>query len=309
MKSLAPAARPSRLKTPRDATQPPTWRPGSPTRRPGRFLRKLSAALLVGLGLASPARALPITPAELQKKLAAGELVALIDLRSTDLFQKGHLPGAMNIPAALCQAKKLPPLGYVVVYDDGLSPDSAAAAAAELGRKPGIRADVLEGGLPAWETLGGQTTRPSGVQPEQLPMITYAKLEQLSPQDVVLVDLRRPHPPASGSAKAGARTPASPPLTDLGARFPGARIVRWPFDPPAIRKSGPGALTPPLFVLIDNADGQAAEMARTLKGNGILRFVILIGGEAILEREGRAGLQRHGAGLHLPVTLPTGSNP
>ena len=50
--------------------------------------------------------------------------------------------------------------------------------------------------------------------------------------------------------------------------------------------------TPPLLVLIDNGDGVAQTMARTLKANGLKRYVILTGGELILSRQGQAGLQR-----------------
>jgi len=50
------------------------------------------------------------------------------------------------------------------------------------------------------------------------------------------------------------------------------------------------------MVLIDGGgpDNSAQEMARTLKANGIKRVVILAGGEEILSRGGKPGLQRTG---------------
>lgn len=260
----------------------------------------MALAPLLVLALACPSRAFAVTPADLRQRIEGGEKITLIDVRSTEYFQKGHIPGAINVPAALCAAKKLPPLGTVVVYDAGLARESADAAAAALGRKPGLRVEVLEGGLAAWEMFKGGTTQSSGVQPEQLPMITYEKLKEVQTEDTVLVDLRNPEEPVAGRTKSAVLGPPLP-MTDLGAEFPKARIVKSPFNVAPTKKSGDGAGTPPLLVLIDNGDGTAQQMARALKANGNTRFVILAGGESILERQGRPGLQRKGSSLSAPV--------
>ena len=69
--------------------------------------------------------ALAISPAEVQRKLSAGEKLTLIDVRPTALFKQGHIPNAINLPAAVVPHKQLPALGRVVVYDEGLGPDTA----------------------------------------------------------------------------------------------------------------------------------------------------------------------------------------
>ena len=128
-------------------------------------------------------------------------------------------------------------------------------------------------------------------------MITYARLQQVQGADVVLVDLRPP-PPVVAKAAVGSAAP--PPLTDLQAEFPQARIVHSPFAAaPMQSKAVAAAAPPPLLVLVDNGDGQAQAMARTLKANGVTRFVILAGGEQILAVHGQAGLQRIGSSVNV----------
>lgn len=273
-----------------------------------RILGLLFIGTLSGVSNASA-----MTPSELAQLLAASEKITLVDLRGNAQYQQGHIPGAINIPAALCRDKNLPPLGRVVVYDDGLSPRSAAAAAAELNRKPGIQAEVLEGGLSAWEMAQGATTRGEGAQPEHLPIITYAKLKEIQADNVVLVDLRTPQSIDQSSTPSSPRAAALEPLTDLAREFPQVRVVRSPFESALSRLSAAASAPPPLLVLIDCGDGAAESMARTLRANGHTRFAILAGGELILKRQGQSGLRRAGNPASLPgytvESLPKNSNP
>lgn len=255
----------------------------------------LSAALLANRGAGA------VSPADLQARLAAGERLTVVDVRSAVLFQKGHLPGAINVPATLIPQKDLPPLGTVVVYDDGLGVDTATPAAVALSKKAGITAEALTGGYAAWETARGNTTSERGVKPEEIPVITYARLKAAASQDVVLVDLRQPVAVSGRQAKDAA------PLTDLQAEFPQARVITSPFDGAGQRKKS-GDAAPPLLVLIDSGDGSAQTMARTLKANGITRFAILAGGEEIITRKGQAGLQRSATTV-LSVPGPTTMSP
>lgn len=236
-----------------------------------------------------------ISPAEVQKQLAAGQRLTLVDIRSQVAFQAGHIPNAINIPAALVAQKQLPPLGKVVVYDDGLGSDSAAVAAAALNAKPGIEATPLDGGFAAWESSQtAASTRAAGLGPEELPLITYAQLKRAETNDVVLVDLRTAPTPATAAAPKSTAAPV--PLSDLAAEFPRARIVKSAAAP-AAAKLADGATTPPLLVLIDSGDGTAQATARTLKANGVKRFVILVGGEEMIARQGQPGLNRQGSSI------------
>lgn len=262
------------------------------------------------LGLCGAALALnawAVSPADIQKRLSAGERITLIDVRSTDVFKRGHIPNALNIPASLVPLKAVPPLGPVVVYDDGLGPDTASVAASALNQKPGITAEVLEGGFAAWQSAKAPTTATRGMQREEFPMITYDRLKRMPVQEIVLVDLRQPT--ASAAVNSQAKVVAQPP-TDLQSEFPGARVTRSPMDSGVVSKNHRAAAgKPPLLVLIDDGDAVAAQaMSRTLKANGIKRFVILAGGEQILARKGQPGLERSGGGFTTPSLVRPAAN-
>ena len=256
------------------------------------IVRALCAGLVAAFCLGSASEVRAITVARLQQQLAGGGKALLIDVRTPEAFAQGHLPGAINIPASLCPQKRLPPLGPVVVYSDGLgrgSSDSVQAAAAALAEKPGLSVDILEGGFAAWETAHGSTTRSPGLQKQQPNYITYAELKASQPAEVVLVDLRKP---AAGSpnSPSPAATGTTEPLTDLSREFPGMALAKSAAD--KALSTGGGA--PPLLVLIDSADGSAEAAARLLRAGGTRRYAILAGGELTLARKGQPGLQRGG---------------
>lgn len=268
----------------------------------------ISARWLGGAAVGFAVAAFAVSPAQVQQRLDAGEKITFVDVRLSGLFQKGHLPGAINIPSQLVPEKQLPPLGQVVVYDGGLGEEEVSAAAAALNQKHGITAEVLEGGYAAWEMAQTATTQPGGMRPEATPLITYAELKQAQSADVVLVDLRQSAPAADAPVAKVAAKIAAPPLTDLSAEFPQARVVQSPFASASPRmKTMAASSTPPLLVLIDKGDGSAQTMARTLKANGITRFVILAGGEQILSVHGEPGLQRVGSSLSMRSSA--GSSP
>lgn len=269
--------------------------------------RTLAFPLWILLLGAMPASA--VQPVEVQRRVEAGEKITFIDVRSTDFFQKGHVPGALNIPASLIADKRLPKLGKIVIYDDGLGGGEAEAALPLVNQKPGIQAEVLEGGFAGWSAAQGATTTAFGVSKEEIAMITYQKLKKASPDDLVLVDLRSA-PTTSGAARKSGEPAAA--LTDLRSEFPGAPVTKSAFSIPATRKSTTaGAGAGPLLVLVDNGDGTAEKTARALKANGITRFVILAGGEQAIVRQGQAGLQRLGQTVEAPAgaNISTNKNP
>jgi len=253
-------------------------------------LMKYSRFWLIACGMCAGWVAGAITPSDLTQRLAAGETITVIDVRATDFFQKGHIPGAINVPMAILKDKRLPKLGSVVVYDSGLAQDQAVEAVTVLNSKPGITAAPLEGGLAAYESAGGQTTADPGITVGQSALINYDQLKTLS-GDFVIVDLRQPSAPSKTAL--GTTVPRS----DLGAEFPGSRVVKDPFAASAPRKNANGAANAasPLLVLVDSGDGTAQEMGRALKANGNKRFVILAGGEEMIQRKGKTGLERSGS--------------
>lgn len=269
----------------------------------------LCAALLLG-GLVGPARA--ITPADLSSKLAAGEKVFLIDVRPSARFERGSIPGAMSIPAAIVLEKKLPPLSPVVLFDDGLGRIDVAALAAELNRRPGWRAEVLEGGFSAWSALpGAALTAPAGLHPDELQQITYDDLVALK-ENVVMVDLRPIDPAATGGkAKAAlGKRPASAnapdPVSEFCGKAPNRSYLRSlgdlrkryqvnPVQPTRSGRSAPAkvaAAPPPLMVLVDAVGADHRETVRRLRAEGYSRILVLIGGDETILLQGRRGKGR-----------------
>jgi rhodanese-related sulfurtransferase len=260
------------------------------------------------LAVAVPATftAKALEPAELDGLLQSSTRITLVDIRDESLFRHGHIPNAINIPERVLVLKKLPPQDYVVVYGGGLGMENTAEAVRILNEKPGIKAEMLEGGYAGWQTHKGTTTQAAGLHQEALNVVTYQRLQDISTaEDFVLVDLRKepqPDNPPRELTRQGAAAPATG-LTPLAEKFPGRSVVKSPFEVPGVakpgrlgRQSATAGEPVPLMVLVDNGEGEAQKMARILKANGVHRVVILAGGEKILKRDGAPGLQRRGIG-------------
>ena len=261
----------------------------------------------IALLLASAA-ALAISPEELRREIAEGKPPTIIDVRTAALFKEGHIENAINIPASLCPQKTLPRLGRVIVYGDGFG-DAEKNALAALNEKPGIKAELLDGGYTGWQAAQGTTTGDRGLNPEKLQYVTYQQVQETS-SDVLLVDLRKqPEKKLSAaSVNAPAQAAAPAPLTDLASAFPGKRITKSAHkDPKQMSAKSIGA-PQPILVLIDNGDGTAQETARQLRAQGNPRVVILAGGETAVARQGQRGLQRTGQSLEDFNRAITGSS-
>ena len=258
----------------------------------------MTRACCAGAALLACASALAITPEELQREVADGKAPTIIDVRTVEVFKAGHVPNSINIPATLVPQKSLPRLGRVVVYGDGFG-DSEQKALAALNAKPGVQAELLEGGYSAWEAAQGTTTGNRGLNPEKLQYVTYQQLQDTT-SNVVLVDLRKEAKPKLGAAsvKTGDNGNASVTLSDLTQAFPGKPITKSAHKPEGqLGAKSVGAANQPILVLIDNADGTAQETARQLRAQGNSRVVILAGGETTVARQGQRGLQRTGQSL------------
>jgi rhodanese-related sulfurtransferase/DNA-binding transcriptional ArsR family regulator len=91
---------------------------------------------------------------ELLRRVRAGE-VTVLDVRPTEEYRAGHIPGALSIPVADLEArlKELPKDREVVAYCRG--PYCVMAIeAVELLRKKGFKAHRIEQGVPDWRARG-----------------------------------------------------------------------------------------------------------------------------------------------------------
>ena len=96
----------------------------------------------------------PVSAEELLKRARKG-LVTILDVRPSEEFAAGHLPGAINIPVRDLEKrlKQLPKGKEIIAYCRGpyclMSFD-----AVELLRQKGRKARRLEAGLPEWRSAG-----------------------------------------------------------------------------------------------------------------------------------------------------------
>ncbi len=252
------------------------------------------------------------TPLQLEALQKSGRPLTIIDLRSTDAYQQGHIPGAINIPHRLVTEKKLPPLGRVVAYCDGLGSTFAAECVAALNAKPGIQAEALEGGYAAWQTFTNVTASAAGVRKETPRTITYADLEATKGQGVIIIDVRNDPAAVAGSTAAAPAGEVQEKINLAAFRqesVPAATVTGDAFTQLSRLRNKDEAFTraPSLFVVIDNDNASAMETARRIQQSGYKRVVVLAGGEEIIRRKGKPGLSRQGAAA--PVTLDPALKP
>jgi rhodanese-related sulfurtransferase/DNA-binding transcriptional ArsR family regulator len=96
----------------------------------------------------------PIPPEELRRRLKAGD-VTLIDVRPSDEFAAGHIPGALSLPVTELgdRVRELPKRKEIVAYCRG--PYCVmAVTAVELLRERGYRARRLIESIPSWRSRG-----------------------------------------------------------------------------------------------------------------------------------------------------------
>jgi len=145
----------------------------------------------------------------LQARLAQTQSdVVLVDVRESNIYQKGHLPGAINLPvedtfnlkgdhtriASLQQIRDIMSNAgirnsdYVVLYDDGILKDAAHVfwVLETYGQK---KISVLNGGFAGWQAHQGEITRHITPRPRSnyLPSIAT---HRLSTQLSVLLGIR-----------------------------------------------------------------------------------------------------------------------
>ncbi|MGH6951164.1 MAG: ArsR/SmtB family transcription factor [Vitreimonas sp.] len=96
----------------------------------------------------------PVSRRELKRRMAEGT-VTVLDVRPTEEFELGHVPGAIGIPTAELKRRlsELPRSKEIVAYCRGPYCVFAFEAVAAL-RAAGYKARRLEGGLPHWRAAG-----------------------------------------------------------------------------------------------------------------------------------------------------------
>lgn len=96
---------------------------------------------------------------ELARDLSAGgDIIQFLDLRSKADFLSGHIAGALNLSSAELEKNQggISKVKKIIIY--GNNDDETRKAAVTLFDLNIFNAFVLDGGLDAWKTAGGNTT-------------------------------------------------------------------------------------------------------------------------------------------------------
>jgi len=96
---------------------------------------------------------------DLQAALKKGEKIIVVDARSAQSYQQGHIPGAVNIPHRTMTKESTGHLDHnalYVVYCDGIGCNASTKGALNLTRL-GFKVKELTGGLDWWKRDGYKT--------------------------------------------------------------------------------------------------------------------------------------------------------
>ncbi len=237
--------------------------------------------LLVGIGFGQPGYA--VDAFTLDQLIKSNEKITIIDIRPNVLYRRSHIYNAINIQATIFDRKRLPPLGRVIVYDDGIDISLLENAVNALNAKPGIQAEALDGGFGAWSARHNVVQKQKGLSSRNIRNLSYRQLLKLSQRSetLALVDLRIGEPQES-----------------LAVHFPNVRV----YDPIDRVQSGDKKLKVSsyilkaipktnleILILIDDGNGFAEKVSDKLYAAGTRRLAILAGGELALRVRGEAG--------------------
>ncbi|MBO6766985.1 MAG: rhodanese-like domain-containing protein [Erythrobacter sp.] len=103
------------------------------------------------VGATTQATVETITPEALADRIAAGESIQLIDVRTPEEFAQGHLSGAINIPVDRFDPAALPDRQGTARVLYCRSDRRSGIAAGRLAEASGEDAVHLDGGILAWE--------------------------------------------------------------------------------------------------------------------------------------------------------------
>jgi len=112
------------------------------------------AALAAAVVWAADDRAPSISPQQLEARLASGQGPLVVDVRTPQEYEAGHVPGAVNVPydEVAKRAAELTGRGELALYClKGPRARIAEAALADAGARDLLH---VEGGYSAWEAAG-----------------------------------------------------------------------------------------------------------------------------------------------------------
>lgn len=118
-----------------------------------------------------------IAPQRMHSMVKEGSGLWIVDVRTPNAFELGHIEGAMNIPADVIKVKNLPKGKIIVLADDSLGLKNARSGADILVKKGFEKVFILEGGITAWqgETLPFAGKRNDNLRPVMWDELVWAR--------------------------------------------------------------------------------------------------------------------------------------
>jgi rhodanese-related sulfurtransferase len=159
-----------------------------------------------------------VSVAYLKKLMDEGKPMVLVDSRPKERkFDKGHIPGAINIPdsqfdklAHLLPADKSAALFF---YCDGLACVLSAHSAAKAVKLGYTNVMVVPEGYPAWEQAYGPNAPAAapriekGKEDGSISVASFERIYKEAPRTIALVDVRDPAEHASGTFNGATNIP------------------------------------------------------------------------------------------------------
>jgi rhodanese-related sulfurtransferase len=106
---------------------------------------------------------------ELQTYLNDEVSPTIIDVRAPEAYERGHLPGAINIPFNQLSGAldTIPTNRPIIIYCNMHNPGSSGSEyAADMLNEAGLHARALRGGYPAWVEAGCSIDQAEHVLPQ-----------------------------------------------------------------------------------------------------------------------------------------------
>jgi rhodanese-related sulfurtransferase len=156
-----------------------------------------------------------VSVAYIKKLVDENKPMVLVDSRPKERkFDKGHIPGAINIPDSQFEKlqDRLPAdkSAALFFYCDGLAcvlSGNSAAKAVKLGY---TNVMVVPEGYPGWEKLAGAAAAPAiekGREDGSISVASFERIYKEAPQSVALIDVRDPSEHAAGTFKGAVNIP------------------------------------------------------------------------------------------------------
>ena len=121
-------------------------------------------------------------------KIRQNQKFTLVDVRSSEDFERLHIPGSVNIPLYALKTKTYLKSALVVLVNEGFRYGELENECRRLAER-GFQMSILDGGLPAWQRKGGQLVGDLFALDEMKTVSSQVFFREKDYQNTVVVDI------------------------------------------------------------------------------------------------------------------------